>query len=148
MIWSEKPTVLAFYDGLACGELLAAASIAIYALFPATPYWWVPALGLALAALTVVFSFVRAWAYTYTLTEENLRREYRFFVSSTEEVPLRQVTNILVEQDVVGRLLSFGAIRADTAGTAYGGIIFRGIRNLDKAFKAMSEAKKAADKTS
>ena len=148
MIWSEKPTVLAFYDGLAYGELLAAVSIALLALFPGTPYWWVPALGLALAALTVAFSFVRAWAYTYTLTEEKLRREYRILVSYTEEVPLRQVTNILVEQDVVGRLLGFGAIRADTAGTAYGGIIFRGIRNLDEALKVISEAKKAADKTS
>jgi len=145
-IWREKPTVLAFYDGLTCGGLLIAVSAASLALFPTSPFWWVPALGLAVAASTIMFSFVKAWANTYILTKEKLRREYRFVASSIEEVPLEKVTNIIVVQDVVGRLLGFGTIRADTAGTAYGGIIFRGVRNPDKAFKVISEAKNAAEK--
>jgi hypothetical protein len=39
------------------------------------------------------------------------------------------VTNVVVEQDVVGRVFGFGDVRFDTAGTMFTGVLFKGVRN-------------------
>ena len=56
------------------------------------------------------------------------------------------ITNVVVRQDVVGRMFGFGNVRADTAGTAHMGISFIGIedpyRCAEIIRKAIENAKK------
>lgn len=146
VLWRARPTVLAFIDMIAGGSLLIIMSFVAALLLPLTSIRYFSLAGSIVGASILGLAFFLSKAYTYIVTDEELRKEYRFFTSSTETVPLREVTNIMFVQDVVGRLLGFGTIRADTAGTAYTGIIFKGVKNLDEAFKMIIEAKKAADK--
>ena len=39
-----------------------------------------------------------------------------------DEAPFEKVTNVVVEQDVVGRIFGFGDVRFDTDGTAFKGV--------------------------
>jgi len=61
-------------------------------------------------------------------------------VSMKEEVPLESVTNVIVYQDVFGRIFGFGTVRADTAGTAYMGISFVGVENPGVCAKIIRDA--------
>jgi uncharacterized membrane protein YdbT with pleckstrin-like domain len=139
VIWTGKPTVLAFYEGLAVGGLLLAISIALLAVpFPAVSR--LSAVGMAFGALVVVLTLLRAYANIYTITSRRVCREYRLWAVAVEEAPLEKVTNVVVEQDVVGRAFGFGTVRADTAGTRFGGIIFRGVKKPREVKNYMVEA--------
>jgi hypothetical protein len=46
-----------------------------------------------------------------------VRRKYRLVAVSVEEVKHETVTSIVVEQEAVERLLVFGDMKCDTAGT-------------------------------
>lgn len=128
VVWSGKPTVLAFYDALVGGALLIAVSIALLAT-PLSAVVWLPALGAACGATLILTAFVKAWANSYTVTEGYVRRKYSFVAVRVDEAPLSKVTNVVVEQGVVGRVFGFGDLRFDTAGTSFAGVLFKGVRN-------------------
>jgi hypothetical protein len=62
------------------------------------------------------------------VTEKSVRRKYRLVAVSVEEVKHETVTSIVVEQEAVGRLLVFGDMKCDTAGTAFTGVLFRSVK--------------------
>jgi len=127
VVWRGKPVVWAFADGLAGGAILIAVSL----LLPATGFAiasYIAAVGVACGILMILFAVVRACANTYIVTEESVRREYRFIVVRVEEAKYDMITNIVVEQGILGRLLGFGDVRCDTAGTAFLGVLFKGVR--------------------
>ncbi len=127
VLWSGKPTVLAFYDALAGGALLIIVSALIFALLPFVAP--LSAIGVACGLLLMAFAFIKAWANTYTVTDSHVRRQYRFVAVRVEEAAFDRITNTVLEQDVIGRILGFGDIRFDTAGTPFMGVLFKGVRN-------------------
>lgn len=139
VVWTGKPTVLAFYEGLAVGVLLLAVSIALLAV-PFPPVSRLSAIVVAFGVLVVVLTILRAYANTYTITSRRVCREYRLWAVAIEEAPLEKVTNVVVEQDVVGRVLGFGTVRANTAGTTFRGVVFRGVKNPRKVKEHIVEA--------
>jgi len=97
-------------------------------------------------ACLFILAIFLSLSYRYVVTERALRKEYSFFARSREEVPLERITDVVVSQDVVGRALGFGNVRADTAGTAYMGISFIGVEDpygyAETVRKAVENAKK------
>jgi uncharacterized membrane protein YdbT with pleckstrin-like domain len=85
--------------------------------------------GMLVGACLFLLALFLSLSYRYVVTEDSLRKEYFFFATSREEVPLDSVTNVVVYQDIVGKALGFGTVRADTAGTAYMGISFIGVED-------------------
>jgi len=146
VLWRSRPTVLAFTDMLAGGTLLIVLSSVVALLVPLPSIRYFSLAGLTVGAFIMVLALFLSQAYAYTVTSAKLRKEYRFVASSTEEVPLRKVTNIFVVQAVVGRLLGFGTVRADTAGTAYRGIAFEGVKKPHEIFKTIADARNTAEK--
>ena len=136
-VWSGKPTVLAFSNVLAGGALLVVVSIAVF--FTPFPVW-LPVLGIVCGLVLIFTAFAMAKANTYMVTDRYVRREYRFIAVKIDEAPLSKVTNIVVEQSVVGRFFRFGDIRFDTAGTAFTGVLFKGVKNPEKIEKQISAA--------
>lgn len=138
VFWIGKPTILAFYDALAGGALL----IIVSALLHAMPLPWaavLSAVGVASGLLLVSFAFAKARANTYVVTDKCVRRQYRFVAVKVEEAPLEKITNIVLEQDVVGRALGFGDIRFDTAGTPFAGVLFKGVKNPAEVKRLIDE---------
>jgi len=146
VLWRGRPTVLAFTNMLAGGTLLIVLSSMVAFLVPLPSIRYFSLAGLTVGAFIMVLALFLSQAYAYTVTSAKLRKEYCFVASSIEEVPLREVTNIVVVQDAVGRLLGFGTVRADTSGTAYGGIVFKGVKNPHEIFKAIADARNTAEK--
>lgn len=136
--WVGKPTVLAFYDGLVGGVLL----IVVSALLPALPFpgvVWLSVFGVTCGILMVFFAFVKAWANTYTITDKCVRRQYSFVAVKVDEASFDKITNTAMEQDVVGRILRFGDVRCDTAGSPFMGVLFKGVKNPAEVKKRIDE---------
>jgi uncharacterized membrane protein YdbT with pleckstrin-like domain len=142
VVWSGKPTVLAFYDALVGGVLLVAVSILLLAT-PLSTLPWLSALGVVCGGALILVAFMKAWANSYVLTEKCVRRSYRFVTVRVEEAPIEKITNTVVEQDVVGRILNFGDVRFDTAGTSFAGVLFKGVKNPEGVKKSVDERLKA-----
>jgi len=140
VVWSGKPTVLAFYDGLFGGVLLIAASALLFAL---PGLVWLSAAGIICGFLLIAFAFIKARANTYVLTDRCVRRQYRFVAVKVDEAPLEKVTNTVVEQDVVGRIFGFGDVRFDTAGTAFTGVLFKGVKKPYEVKKLAEERRRS-----
>ena len=129
ILWEGRRTVKSFYDMIFCGGLLIAVSI-LTPLFLDLPGIEVFALlGLLAGASLFLLAVFLSLSYRYVVTERVLRKEYSFFARLREEVPLERITNVVVSQDIIGRMLGFGNVRADTAGTAYMGISFIGVED-------------------
>ncbi len=138
VVWSGKPKVIAFYDALIGGIILIAVSAALLAT-PLSAIVWLPALGMVCGFVLILIAFIKAWANSYVVTEKCVRREYRFVAVKVDEAPLNMVTNVVVEQDVVGRIFGFGDVRFDTAGTAFSGVLFKGVADPDEVKKLVAE---------
>lgn len=138
-----KPVVWAFWDGFAGGFLLIAVSAALLS-YPLTLANYLAALGFALGTLMILLAAARAGANTYYLTGSHVRRVYRLIVVQVEEAPLEKVMDVVVRQGILGRILGFGDVRCDTAGTPFPGILFKGVRNPEKVAEAIRERIKSA----
>jgi len=123
-----KPVVWAFWDGIVGGALLAAVSAALLLFYRFTLAHVIAVAGLALGAAMILLAVARAAANTYFLSKSHVRRVYRLIVVRVDEAPLDKITNVVVEQGVLGRILGFGDVRCDTAGTAFAGVLFKGVK--------------------
>ena len=129
ILWEGRRTVKSFYDMIFCGSLLIIVSVLtpLFLALPGIEYFAL--FGLLVGAFLFLLALFLSFSYRYVVTERALRKEYSFFARSREEVPLERITNVVVSQDIVGRMLGFGNVRADTAGTAYMGISFIGVED-------------------
>ena len=129
VLWEGRRSVKSFYDMILCGSLLIVVSAAA-PLSLSLPGIEIFALaGMLAGASLLLLAFFLSLSYRYMVTEDSLRKEYYFFAWLREEVPLESVTDVVVFQDLAGRALGFGTVRADTAGTAYMGISFVGVED-------------------
>ena len=137
ILWMGKPTVLAFYDALAGGALLIIVSALVSMLLPFIAL--LSAIGVVCGLLLIAFAFIKAWANTYIVTDKCVKRQYRFVAIRVEEAAFDKITDIVVEQDVVGRVLGFGDIRFDTAGTPFMGVLFKGLKHPAEVKRLVDE---------
>ena len=145
IVWEGKPTVLSFYHGIIGGTFLTTVSIVILIMFPHAVLYWVSVAGFAVGALMVSSIFIGTEANTYVITDKCVRWEYRLFTIEAHEVPFEQITNITVFQGIVGKVLKFGNVRADSAaGEFFGGVVFRGVREPGEVKKKIMVARERA----
>jgi len=142
-VWTGKPTVLGFWEGLAIGVLLivfsAASGFSPLARIPEVVGFLVAVASGGVAL--IFFTFFVAYANTYTVTDRAARREFRFWVVRVEEAPAEKITDVVSHVGLVGRILRFGNLRIDTAGTPFPGVLFKGLR-----LKDLEEAKREVEK--
>ncbi|MBC7218617.1 MAG: PH domain-containing protein [Hadesarchaea archaeon] len=126
-IWEGSPELAAFYGFYVAG-VLALALTATVALTLGLPLW---VFGLVLPFCSAMFIlplfFQRAWRFV--VTSSVVRSEFSFFVRHRSEAPLRKVTDIVVNQNFIDRLLHIGEVRFDTAGTLFLGVSFWGVKD-------------------
>lgn len=124
-IWEGGPSLRAFYPFYLVGSLaLACTTVAALAL--PLPLWAIGALvPLSLFIIALPFALQPAW--TFTLTERAARSRFRLWVGKSKSAPLDKVTDTSVEQGPLARLLGFGSVRIDTAGTPFPGVKFWGV---------------------
>lgn len=82
------------------------------------PWGWVSLAVGALAWLTLSFRQLIRWYFTnYVLTNERIIVRQGMIARTGVEIPLENVTNVLFSQSVIERLLRYGDVTLESAGT-------------------------------
>ncbi|KXB01656.1 hypothetical protein AKJ41_00760 [candidate division MSBL1 archaeon SCGC-AAA259O05] len=139
-IWRKKPVLRAFYPFYLVGAL-ALGCTAVAELSLPLPLWTVGLL-VPLSFFVIALPFALRLAWTFTLTGKEAKSEFRLWVGRSRNAPLDKVTDVVAEQGPIARLLGFGSIRMDTAGTPFPGVKFWGI---DNPFQIEKKAREAVD---
>ncbi|MEM3452729.1 MAG: PH domain-containing protein [Candidatus Hadarchaeum sp.] len=127
ILWAGSPALVAFYGFYAIGAL-ALVLTAISGAAIGLPLWvWGIVLPFCSAMFILPLFFQHAWRFI--VSNRVVRCEFDFLVCRSAEAPLNRITNLVVNQDIVSRLLNIGEIRFDTAGTPFPGISFWGVRS-------------------
>jgi len=98
-----------FYRAAAWGLLLAAGVGAFVAYYRAYPLWASAALA-GLGVLVFLAIMLPIWAQQIAVTNQRLIHRRGLVRRSTEELQLRAVEEIRLEQSILGRILGFGRV--------------------------------------
>ncbi|MCX6694899.1 MAG: PH domain-containing protein [Candidatus Altiarchaeota archaeon] len=103
---------------------------------------WILGLGLIIILLGVI----RMYTWRYEVTSERIRISHGFISRTTREADLEKIQDILVKQGLWGRLLNYGDICFNTAGTTSYEIVFTDVSDPDglkeKFWAALNKRKK------
>lgn len=139
-IWRKRPALRAFYPFYLVGAL-ALGCTAVAELSLPLPLWTIGLL-VPLSFFVIALPFALRLAWTFTLTGKEAKSEFRLWVGRSRNAPLDKVTDVVAEQGPIARLLGFGSVRMDTAGTPFPGVKFWGI---DNPFQIEKKAREAVD---
>ena len=132
--------------GLALAELALILGLAVWIVFftPATWVLYALLLGCA-AALLLLFRSVLPFLITEIgVTNQRLIVKHGWVARSTDEIALRSIEQVNLQQGLIGRLLGFGQV--DVHGTGVGNLIIPPIADPLRFVKAIEDAKGSSPK--
>ena len=112
-----RPHWKVLLPGVIWGMLLAALAGMALAALPASWRWWSVAVALALWLLLATRSAVSWWSTTYVLTTERIVVRRGLVARTGTEIPLESITNVLFRQRTLQRLLGYGDVLVESAGS-------------------------------
>jgi uncharacterized membrane protein YdbT with pleckstrin-like domain len=142
IVYEGHPTwraLLAFY----LGGLLAAAAIAVIVALVASVATGVVCL-VVLAALVLVVGFVRRIGTTYMVSNQRLYIRQGILAKRVQQTRIDRVQNVNTDQSVLERVMRFGTVDFDTAGTDDSDFRFVGIASPDRVVAAVDTAQREA----
>lgn len=124
LLWSGRRSFWSFAPSLVSGLLLVAIGIGVLIVDPSLPEF-IPIGVVGIAGLTIVGAMLLTAAmylefrmHLYAITSEQVYHRSGIISRSIERVRMEQIQNTACSQGIVERLLSFGTVQLDTAGTA------------------------------
>lgn len=109
---------------------------------PAVVALWFPILWL-IVALIVLGTFTRRWTIEIAITNQRLIYRHGWIARKTEEVELRRIAEINLEQGPMGRICGFGRVLCRGVGS--GGVKLPPIDNPMDFRRALQEAQVKLD---
>jgi uncharacterized membrane protein YdbT with pleckstrin-like domain len=142
VVYEGHPTwraLLAFY----LVGLLAAAVIAVIVALAASVATGVVCF-VVLAVLVLVVGFVRRMGTTYMLSNQRLYIRHGILAKRVQQTRIDRVQNVNSNQSVLQRVMRFGTVDFDTAGTDDSDFRFVGIAAPDRVVAAIDRAQREA----
>ena len=131
--------LLAFY----IGGLAGAAVIGLIVALIATTVTGV-LVGAALAALVLLYGFVKRMSTTYMVSTQRLYIRRGILSKREQQTRVDRVQNVNTDQSVIERILRVGTVDFDTAGTDDSEFRFVGISSPGKVVIAVDKAQRDA----
>lgn len=135
LLWSGRQSLWTYIPALITGVLLALAGIALAIVGPDLPSF-VPAgsigAGFILVAFGIIIAGVTYLQYRlnlYAITSEQVYHRSGILARNVNQVRMEQIQNTSCNQSVIERLLSFGDVQLDTAGSAQVELHLWGVNN-------------------
>jgi uncharacterized membrane protein YdbT with pleckstrin-like domain len=99
--------------------------------------------------LVVLVGFLKRISTTYTISNQRLNIRRGIIARHVQETRLERVQNVNTDQGVLERILQFGTVDFDTAGTGDSDFAFRGVAQPEQVMQAVERAQRehAADPT-
>ena len=116
-MWTYIPTYLAGAILIAAAAALPILEVSLPASMPAT-ILGVSVVLVALGIGVLVLTYFQYRTHLYAITSEQVFHRSGILSRNIDQVRMEQVQNTSCNQSIVERLLSFGTVQLDTAGTA------------------------------
>jgi uncharacterized membrane protein YdbT with pleckstrin-like domain len=142
VVYEGHPTwraLLAFY----LGGLLAAAVVGVVVALAASVAIGVLC-GVVFAALVLIVGFVRRIGTTYMVSNQRLYIRRGILSKRVQQTRIDRVQNVNTDQSILQRILRFGTVDFDTAGSDDSDFRFIGIGNPDAVVAAVDTAQREA----
>jgi uncharacterized membrane protein YdbT with pleckstrin-like domain len=72
---------------------------------------------IAIAGLALIVVWIRWQSTAYTLTDQRIKIETGVFARQSKMIPIDRVQDCTTKQSLIGRMLGYGRIEIDAAGT-------------------------------
>ncbi|MWG34058.1 PH domain-containing protein [Halomarina oriensis] len=141
VVWSGTPSLLVAVRSLLVGALLVVAGIVVYGflLTPEFEFRWVAWLLIPLGMLVVAVAYVHHRSTRYVITTNEVYRKEGLLSRQVTSLRLDRIQNTSFEQSLLERLLSFGDVRVDTAGTGGTEITFEAVSDPQEVSGLLTE---------
>lgn len=128
VVWSASPSLLLAIGPLAVGFLVAVAGVVLYGLLPTDlEYRWVAWLLIPAGLALMGYAYVRHSSTRYVVTTNEVYRKEGLLTRQVTSLRLDRIQNTSFEQSPLERLLSYGDVHVDTAGSGGTEIIFEAV---------------------
>ena len=124
LLWVGHQSLWAYVSGFLTAVLIVALGVGLPILSPALPSF-VPIGTLVLGGVTALAGIALAGVtylqyrfHIYAVTSEQVYQRRGIVSQNIDQVRMEQIQNTSCSQSVIERLLSFGTVQLDTAGTA------------------------------
>jgi uncharacterized membrane protein YdbT with pleckstrin-like domain len=132
-------SILGFYiKGLAGSVVLGAIALV------ASGAGLAAAVGGGLFALMIVAGLIKRIATTYSISNQRLNIRRGIIARHVQETRLDRVQNVNTNQGVLERILQFGTVDFDTAGSGDSDFAFVGVAQPEKVMAAVEAAQREA----
>ena len=108
-------------------------------------YWIVGALTLILLGLgliVILLGLIEMYRKRYSVTTERVKSEYGFLSTTVRDAELDKIQDTMVKQNFLGRLLNYGDLYFNTAGSTGYEIIFEKVANPEGLKTKIRDLKK------
>ena len=141
IVWLGSPSLLLATGSLFRGLLVVVAGIALYGilLFANVEFPWVALLLIPAGLLLMVYAYVRHRSTRYAITTNEVYRKEGLLSRQVTSLRVDRIQNTSYKQSFLERLLSYGDVHIDTAGTGGTEIIFEGVSNPQEVSGLLTE---------
>ena len=101
---------------------------------------WILGLGLVF----IVWGIIKMYRWRYEVTNERVKVSHGFLSKTTREADYDKVQDILVQQSFLGRLLNYGNLFFNTAGSSGYELTFYNVSDPNGLKEKLREARKKA----
>lgn len=139
VVWRGRPTIQAYLGEILPGVVFLVVGIAVATVASTggeiagvelgTVGLAIGVILVAFGALGILRGLLAWWAITYLVTSEEVYKKRGLVSRTVTNVRLDQIQNTTFKQTVLGRVLSFGSVHIDTAGTGQTEIVFERVPN-------------------
>jgi membrane protein YdbS with pleckstrin-like domain len=128
VIWTGRPSWRGRISIIAPGLLLAVV-VLVLALWLGLDVLYSIALGLAIAAVAVVWGLLETIRWKYTVTEHRVFVRHGLLSVTEQTARLERVQDLTLRQSILERVLGVGSLDIDTAGSEGGPLVFRALQD-------------------
>lgn len=141
VVWSGTPSLLLATGSLVGGFLVIVVGIALYGFLlpPDFEFEWVAWLLIPLGMALMAYAYLRHQSTRYVITTNEVYRKTGLFSREVTTLRLDRIQNTSFEQSLLERVLSYGDVNVDTAGSGGTEITFRAVSNPQEVSKLLTE---------
>lgn len=142
-VWTGRPSLASFLGGATVAAIIFVASLGalvIGLVVEARAVWG----ALFLFVLSTWMIALRTIQYRYTgfeVTDQGTVLTRGWLSRRRVETTFNKVTDVRVDQDILGRLFGYGTITINTAGSNEAPVVFRGVRSPDEVKAIIDSAR-------
>lgn len=148
IVWSDSPSLIVIAGSLVGGLLLMTVGVVLYGfVLPQDfEFRWVAWLLLPLGMLVAGAAYVRHRSTRYVVTTNEVYRKTGLLSRQVTSLRLDRIQNTSFEQSFLERLLSFGDVHVDTAGSGGTEITFESVENPQEVSGLLTEQLDRSDR--